>query len=235
MHKSSLTRFLVVAVIALASVAVADDKPMANADIIKLTTAGVPAEVIVAKIRASPCTFDTSPDALLLLSKAGVGEAVLNAMMTASAHPQSNSVPAPATDCSNLPPPSIATGNFWVVIAISGPQRTTKPWQDPIGVFATGLCLWRCSFYERRWGLDWENVTSACLIDESTTVVQTTRWKSGPKRLEIRFTWDDEPHVVKLWDLIHADTNSTWKAVPVAELFQEIPRFAKRCIPCQEP
>ena len=233
-HKTSFTRFLVVAIIALASVALADDKPLTNDDIIKLTSAGVPADVIVAKIRTSAGTFDTSADALLLLSKAGVGEAVLNAMMSAAARPSSNPASSPATDCANLPPPSIATGTFFVVKAISGPQRTTKPLQDTVGVFTTGMCLWNCSLPEGRWGFDWENVTSACLRDEPTAI-ETRAGKSGATRLELHFTRDDEPHVVKLWDLLHRDTNSIWKAVPMAELFNEISRLAKRCIPCQQP
>ena len=57
-----------------------DDPPMTNADVRKLTVAGLPAEVIVAKIEASASDFDTSVEELVALSQAGVDSSVLKAM-----------------------------------------------------------------------------------------------------------------------------------------------------------
>lgn len=51
-----------------------------NEDVIKLHKAGLDDADILAKIRSSPCQFDTSTDGLILLMQSGVSEAVINAM-----------------------------------------------------------------------------------------------------------------------------------------------------------
>ena len=56
---------------------------LANADVVKLTEAGLPASVIVAKIAATRTDFDTSVDQLVALSGAGVDAAVIEAMLAA--------------------------------------------------------------------------------------------------------------------------------------------------------
>ena len=54
-----------------------------NEDVLKLHAAGVAAEVVVAKIKASATAFDTSPEALRGLKSAGVPDAVVLAMVEA--------------------------------------------------------------------------------------------------------------------------------------------------------
>ncbi len=58
-----------------------------NEDVVRLTESGLPAAVIVAKIRTSRTDFDTSVDALVALSEAKVGPEVLEAMANAGAEP----------------------------------------------------------------------------------------------------------------------------------------------------
>lgn len=60
---------------------------LSNEDIVRLTQSGLPASVIVAKIRSSETDFDTSVDALVALSEAEVDPAVLEAMTNAGAEP----------------------------------------------------------------------------------------------------------------------------------------------------
>jgi len=58
---------------------------LTNEDVVRLTESGLPASVIVAKIRSSRTDFDTSVDALVALSEAKVGPEVLEAMTNAGA------------------------------------------------------------------------------------------------------------------------------------------------------
>ncbi len=62
-----------------------DVEVLTNADVVRLTESGLPASVIVAKIRTSWTDFDTSVDALVALSEANVDPAVLEAMTNAGA------------------------------------------------------------------------------------------------------------------------------------------------------
>jgi hypothetical protein len=58
--------------------------PLTNKDVLELVKAQLPADVIVAKIQASPCNFDTSPSALKDLKAAAVPDAVILAMVKSS-------------------------------------------------------------------------------------------------------------------------------------------------------
>jgi tetratricopeptide (TPR) repeat protein len=60
---------------------------LTNDDIIKLAQAKLPDSVILAKIKSSNFDFDTSPDALIKLKRAGVSDSVLQAIVDASAQP----------------------------------------------------------------------------------------------------------------------------------------------------
>lgn len=57
---------------------------MTNKDVIELVKAQFGTDIIVAKIQASTCSFDTSPDALKELKSAGVPDAVILAMVKSS-------------------------------------------------------------------------------------------------------------------------------------------------------
>ena len=66
-----------------------------NADVIKLVQSGLSDGFIVARIRQAPATnFDLSSDALVLLKKTGVSEAVLAVMLDPAATPL---VPTPVS------------------------------------------------------------------------------------------------------------------------------------------
>jgi hypothetical protein len=61
----------------------AEKKPLGNQDIIDLLKAGLTPDVVVAKIKASICDFDTSPVSLKDLKSAAVPDAVILAMVQA--------------------------------------------------------------------------------------------------------------------------------------------------------
>ncbi len=54
---------------------------LTNSDVIRMVEQKLPDSIIVQKIKGSPCRFDTSTDALIALSDAGVTEQIILAMM----------------------------------------------------------------------------------------------------------------------------------------------------------
>ena len=65
-------------------------RPLTNDDVRKMVEAKLAPEVVVEKIKASPCDFDTSPEALKGLKEAGVPDALLLVMvMSPKCDPQS--------------------------------------------------------------------------------------------------------------------------------------------------
>ena len=61
------------------------DEVLTNTDVEMLVEAGVPADVIVSKIRVTRPAFNTSVEQLVALSQAGLPTAVVDAMITSSA------------------------------------------------------------------------------------------------------------------------------------------------------
>lgn len=55
-----------------------------NQDVLKMVKAGIEETLIIAKIAASSCQFDTSPDALIEMKQAGTSAAVLKAVLSAA-------------------------------------------------------------------------------------------------------------------------------------------------------
>lgn len=74
--------------------------PLTNQDIIELHKAGISAEVIVAKIKASPTKFDTSVSALQELKKAGIPDPVMLAVLNAVTGSSTSGTAAPDTPVS---------------------------------------------------------------------------------------------------------------------------------------
>jgi hypothetical protein len=62
---------------------------LANKDVVEMMKSGLSADIIVAKIKSSPTSFDTSPTALQELKAAGLPDQVIVAMVEASARPAS--------------------------------------------------------------------------------------------------------------------------------------------------
>lgn len=104
MIRTTLIRRLLVitlCITALAPVTQAQERteqqPIANKEIVEMVKAGLTAELIIAKIKTSPCQFDTSPSSLVSLKEAGVPDAVLLEMVQSphGAQPIVEKLPAP--------------------------------------------------------------------------------------------------------------------------------------------
>ncbi|HXX45865.1 MAG TPA: hypothetical protein VEJ38_14145 [Candidatus Acidoferrales bacterium] len=76
---------IMVSLSATAAAAQGSRKPITNADVVNLTKSGVSEQTIILMIRSGTPQFDVSADAVIDLKKQGVSDAVLNAMLTASA------------------------------------------------------------------------------------------------------------------------------------------------------
>jgi len=79
-----------------------------NDYVIKLVQAKLPDAVVLAKIRSSACAFDLRTDALIKLKRAGVSDAILQAMVEAMKPPaqaaEPAAAPAPAAPAANYGP-----------------------------------------------------------------------------------------------------------------------------------
>jgi len=84
---------------------------LTNADIIKMQSAGLSENIILASVNGQPAAYDTSADGLLALKKAGVSDAVVAAMISrnaamksGAANPAGTNLPAAAPAG---PPPGV--------------------------------------------------------------------------------------------------------------------------------
>lgn len=77
---------------------------MTNADVVRMIQAGLSESVVVATIQANPADYDTSPNGLIALQKAGVTQNEISAILAAhqganggaAANPAANATPAPS-------------------------------------------------------------------------------------------------------------------------------------------
>ncbi len=78
---------------------------LTTADVLRMVEAKLGDDLIISKIKASKCDFDTSIDAILKLKSAGVSEAVIQAMVSAGAA-ASAEAKATAAAIAAIPPPA---------------------------------------------------------------------------------------------------------------------------------
>lgn len=107
----------------LAAAAFAQGEVLDNGDIVNLTEAGLPAEVIVAKIESTATAFDTSAKKLVALVRAGVHADVLAAMAKASA----------STAGANEAPDDDTVGD-----AVPGERPSAEPEPVPLSSWRVG-------------------------------------------------------------------------------------------------
>ncbi len=108
-------------------------RPLSNDDILNMHKAGLPAEVLVAKIKSTTCDFDTSPAALAALKSAGIADNIILSMVEApvphssAAASTTSEAPAavPPMAAANLNPENriqkIGTGLTCVILKRMGP------------------------------------------------------------------------------------------------------------------
>ena len=94
MKRLSLIIVVVFLIVPFAHIASGQSKastpPLTNNEVVSMVKAGLPVDVIIAKVQRSECAFDTSPVALEKLKAAGVPETVILAMVKAPKASTSN-------------------------------------------------------------------------------------------------------------------------------------------------
>jgi hypothetical protein len=108
-------------------------RPLSNNDVLNMHKAGLPAEVLVAKIKSSSCDFDTSPAALGALKSAGIADSIILSMVeapvphsatSASATPATPAIASPSSATNSTPEnriQKIGTGSTCVILKRMGP------------------------------------------------------------------------------------------------------------------
>lgn len=92
--------------------AVGEPDSLTNNDIVKMVRVKLGDGIIISKIKASPCNFDTSVDALVKLKEAGVSDTVIQTMQDAQAAAKAaESTPAQPSEPQPDSPPMTHTGN----------------------------------------------------------------------------------------------------------------------------
>jgi hypothetical protein len=98
LEKFVRNRILAIAVLALGSLTgspLIAQQDLNNSAVLKMTKAGLSAEIVSATINANAGHYDVSPDAMIALKKAGVGDAVISAMIAKNS---GGAAPAGATN-----------------------------------------------------------------------------------------------------------------------------------------
>lgn len=104
--------------------------PLTNKDVIQMVRAKVPEEIIIEKIRSSPCKFDKSVDAILELHDKGVTKDVMLAMLDASSpRPAGRGArpPAPVVEGAEESEDGDASG---VALLADGTEFTVTPTEE---------------------------------------------------------------------------------------------------------
>jgi hypothetical protein len=108
---------------------------LTNDDIIKLVQAKLSDSVIIAKIKSSSTDFDTSPDALIKLKRAGVSDAVLQAIVEVPPPP------APTEDAAAENPPGPGCGDYNACITSGNAALGSAQWDDATAIFQAASTL----------------------------------------------------------------------------------------------
>lgn len=119
---------------------------LTNADVVKLVKAGLSPATIEAKIETSATAFDTSTDALIALTKEGVPESVIRAMIARGARP------APA-------PTRTKTRRFDV--SVHRDSKYARCDAGELRIDAKGVKSTHCG-KGIDFGLAWSDITSVC-------------------------------------------------------------------------
>ena len=92
----SVCAFMLLWMASVAVAAPAAQKPLSNDDIVSMVQAGLPADVVIEKIRSSKTNaFDTSTEALVALKKAGVSGDIIRIMVNPNAESKPSAPSSP--------------------------------------------------------------------------------------------------------------------------------------------
>lgn len=125
--KSALAIGLVIVMISFSLGALGEEGPLTNLDVVKLCSAGLGDDLVVAKIAQSPTVqFDVDTDALVELKEQGVSDPVIQAMLRRSGGPMPMA-PAPADSSAPSGPSSGPPSQAMMIGTPAGPMLLPSP------------------------------------------------------------------------------------------------------------
>ena len=95
---------------------------LTNADVVKMVQAGLSESVVVATIQSNPGNYDTSPDGLIALQKAGVTQNEMNAIVAAQQAANGGAAAGPAANAGaagGIATPTAAPGPRWQMPSVA--------------------------------------------------------------------------------------------------------------------
>ena len=131
---------------------------LTNADVVKLVQVGLSAETIEAKIAVSEAEFDTSPDALVEIAKAGVPDRVVRVMIEKEAAPAAEKdATQPTAQASVTSPQAPSTRRYDVAVHTPSNARCEGA---ELRVDGRGVSSTRCRGLDFQ--LTWPAVRNVC-------------------------------------------------------------------------
>jgi hypothetical protein len=110
---------------------------LTNDDIVKLVQAKLPDSVVLAKIKSSNCDFDTSPDALIKLKRAGVSDSVLQAIVEAPPPSNQPDAAGPGPADSSMP----GCSDYASCLKSGGAAFQSAQWDQALAFFQRAASL----------------------------------------------------------------------------------------------
>src|SRR5579859_107069 len=110
---------LILAMTHAAPAQTAQKPPLTNQDVIKMVQAGLSESIVVTSIQENPCNYDTSPNGLIALQKAGVTQKEISAMMSRQEGASGSGGATAANDTT-----SMGAGARWEMPSVSLLQST---------------------------------------------------------------------------------------------------------------
>lgn len=108
-----------------ASSLLAQQRPLTNADVIKMVKGGLPESVVISSIQSSPGKYNTSPDGLIALHTAGVTQGEMDAILASGKAP--GPVAAPTSAAANAAANTATHGHLPKVALIHGSASQPLP------------------------------------------------------------------------------------------------------------
>jgi hypothetical protein len=96
------------------------NKPLTNADVVKMVKSGLPESVIVSAIQSSPAKYDVSPDGLIALHKAGVTQGEMDAIMGATNKGTATPKPGPNSTAESAAAAPVSKSRMPKVFIVEG-------------------------------------------------------------------------------------------------------------------
>jgi len=145
LRPTALIAGLLCAYLALTPTQSRSAQAITNQDVIEMVVAKVPDSSIIITVRGRTSNFDTSPNELIKLTKAGASEAVINAIIQASLSPSSEPSSGVASSSSALSSQRITSeSSFYVMLPANGtyggreyPQSGTMTAQAVVSALST--------------------------------------------------------------------------------------------------